>query len=617
MKTVNHLKTYTFLMCVVAAVMAIASCSSEMASETGGLPFRSSEKGKWGLVSSSGQVIFEEEFKDCPTAVHNGFCLVKNGQGLWEIYTAEKKPEKIGDEYVQLGDFYADVAPAVKKNEKITLINKEGEVVATLEKDGSKNISHVSNFSYGYAKFQAGEDYGMIDTKGNVVIPSKYCFIAPLPDGKFVAMDSKYRNEETKNSVLTILNTKGDQVTSINLSKYDEIGDFDEIVNFGCIPVKVTADGEPQWGMLDINGEVILKPSGKIRQLGRLVGDNYTFNDGNAWGVRNLKDEVVVRPKYSGLTWATDKLLWAYDNNNGRAEWSLIDLEGNEITKDKYIAVMPFYDGEHAAVKITDKSWGFIDKEGNELKGTPDIYEIKEAKADTWLESDFLDIDAIVSDLKITNKSLGDFGIGMKASQVAKVYAENNHEEGGKHIEATPDGIGQLNKLSYSKMIEGANVNYTLAYSDFEYITTGGGLVWDSNSCDYIKKEAAWSEVMPAYICASISGEKISKRTKEIYAHVATTLKSLGKVIKENENAIIVSMGDGNRGYIAYNNGRSIEIALYGSDGYKDYNIDSFGSISSSTEEETFVVGDGNSEDDRTTDVDGYDDASMVESFEE
>lgn len=571
-----------FSFSLLSVLLALASCSSEKTSETSGLPFKSSEDGKWGMISSDGEVIFEEEFKDCPTSVHNGVCMVKNGQGLWEIYTAEKKAEKVGDEYVQLGDFYADVAPAVKKNERITLINKKGEVVATLEKDGSRNISGVSNFSYGYAKFQAGDEYGMIDTKGNIVISAKYAFIAPLPDGKFVALDSKYKNEEKKNSILSILDSKGDVVTSIKLSKYDDIGDFEEIVNFGCIPVKVTADGESQWGMMDTNGEVIFKPSAKIRQLGKLVGDNFTFNDGSAWGVRNLKDEVVLRPKYSRLEWATDNLLWAYNENNGKSEWTLVDLEGNEVTKDTYISVLPFYDGEHAAVKITDKSWGFIDKNGNELKGTPDIYEIKDNNADTWLTSDFIDLDAIVSELKLSDKTLGDYSLDMTTLQVAKVFAENSYEEGKERIKATPDEIGKKNALPYTKNIEGAKVEFTLTYGENECITTGGESVWDPNSMDWITSQAKWSDAKPSFLSASISGDKIKGRSKELFARIATALKSIGKVYKENQNAVIVSLGNGQKGFIAYNNGRTIEMALITGEGFKEYSIDQFAKIEES-----------------------------------
>lgn len=38
-----------------------------------------------------GQVLFSEEFKAEPTMVIEDRFMVKNTEGLWEIYTAEKK----------------------------------------------------------------------------------------------------------------------------------------------------------------------------------------------------------------------------------------------------------------------------------------------------------------------------------------------------------------------------------------------------------------------------------------------------------------------------------------------------------------------------------------------
>ena len=98
----------------------VSSCLNEASeSKTSYLPFRSSKDGKWGLMGTDGKVLFEEEFKDAPTSVKNGRFMVENGNGKWEIYTAEKKPTKVGDEYIGIADFTADVTPAVKPNEKI------------------------------------------------------------------------------------------------------------------------------------------------------------------------------------------------------------------------------------------------------------------------------------------------------------------------------------------------------------------------------------------------------------------------------------------------------------------------------------------------------------------
>lgn len=67
--------------------LALASCSGSgehNASEY--LPFKSSENGKWGMVSVDGEVLFEEEFTNQPTEVKNGRFLVRNNNGLWEMF---------------------------------------------------------------------------------------------------------------------------------------------------------------------------------------------------------------------------------------------------------------------------------------------------------------------------------------------------------------------------------------------------------------------------------------------------------------------------------------------------------------------------------------------------
>jgi hypothetical protein len=110
-------------------------------SDIDGVPFKSSENGKWGMLRPDGSILFEEEFKDEPTVAHDGRFYVRNGNGLWEIFTAEENPVKVGDEYVSLGEYYDGVAPAVRKNEKISLIDRKGNIIAVLDKSGSKPIT--------------------------------------------------------------------------------------------------------------------------------------------------------------------------------------------------------------------------------------------------------------------------------------------------------------------------------------------------------------------------------------------------------------------------------------------------------------------------------------------
>ena len=98
------------------------------------LPFQEEKDGYWGMISPDGKVLFSGEFKEEPTVAMNGRFFVKNGDGLWELYTAEEKPKKLGEEYLEVVSFREDVTPVVRKNQSIELINLDGERFARLIK---------------------------------------------------------------------------------------------------------------------------------------------------------------------------------------------------------------------------------------------------------------------------------------------------------------------------------------------------------------------------------------------------------------------------------------------------------------------------------------------------
>lgn len=403
--------------------------SNNAVSEVEGVPFRSSEKGKWGMLRPDGTILFEEEFKDMPTVAIDGRFMVRNGNGLWEIFTATENPEQVGDKYVSLGDFYKGVAPAVKKNEHISLIDKDGNVIAILDKSGSKAITRMENFHYGYALFEAEDAVGIVNTKGEILLEAKkYCKILHVAPKRFLALDMKYKDEEDKhNYVFDVIDPVGNQKGRIRMSKYDDIAVLDD----GYIGIEQTSDGDKLYGIMDLEGNVIVKPTSKIRGLTGYNDGKFIFSNDDGMGVRTVKDEVLIRAKYDAIIWATDELLWVNSTVDGRQGWALIDLEGNKITKDVYQDALPFYDGRNAFVQITDKTWGIINTKGEEKKNTPDIYTVLGHRggdfasmygADEVIVSDYLDIDAIASAIKLTPNGFGGFGINMSPLELLKVY---------------------------------------------------------------------------------------------------------------------------------------------------------------------------------------------------
>ena len=520
-------------------------------SDISGIPYKSSENGKWGMLRPDGTILFEEEFKDPPTIAHEGRFFVKNGNGLWEIFTAEERPEKVGDEYVSLGDFYNGVAPAVRKNEKISLIDRRGNIFAVLDKSASKPITKITNFHYGYALFKAGDATGIVNTNGKIMLEAKkYCKIYHIAPKRFLALDIKYKDDlEEHNFIFDIIDPAGNPRGSIRMAKYNEI----HAIGDGYIGIEQTSDGERLYGIMDLNGEMIVRPTNKIKGIYGYRDGKIIFSNGEYYGVRTIEDKVLIRAKYDAIQWAASDAIWAIAVTDGRREVSLVDLDGNKITKDTYIDALPFYDGEHAFVQITDNTWSMINYKGEEMKKIPDIYTMQRNTADVEIISDYVDIDAIISSLNMTPSGFGGFGMNMRAIDLVKNFNENC--KFGEQIELNPS-LCHVDKLVYDKeILNDIYLNVNLHYQ--AYISDQQNGYYDENHGEWVKLPDTWTKEPPKYIRMTISGKKMVGKTNLIYKKLAARARTYGRVYKENDHACIIMKKDG-KGMVLVDTGETV-----------------------------------------------------------
>lgn len=546
--------------------------SNTTTSDIEGIPFKSSEKGKWGMLRPDGSILFEDEFKDMPTVARNGRFMVRNGNGLWEIFTATENPEKVGDEYVSIGDFYNGVAPAVRRNEQISLIDKDGNVIAVLDKSGSKSITRMENFHYGYALFEADDAVGIVNTKGDILLEAKkYCKIYHVAPKRFLALDMKYMDEEdAQNYVYDVIDPVGEIQGRIRMSKYSGIAVLDD----GYIGIEQTSDGDKLYGIMNLEGEVIVKPTSKIQGLTGLHDGKYIFSDGEGLGIRTINNEVLIRAKYDAIVWATDDLLWVNSLTEGRQSWSLVDLEGKRVSKDTYQYALPFYNGKNAFVQITDKTWGVIDSKGDEMKNTPDIYIVTYNTADEVIKSDYVDMDAIVSAIKMTPNGFGGFGTNMLPLELLRVYNENCEE--GDRLELNPDKV-HTDRLAYTKeVLKGVDLSVDLYYS--QYITEREESHFDESIGEWIEAPYKWTKETPQYVRMSVSGSSLAGKTKLLYRKLLAKAKTYGVVYKENDNACIV-VRKNNKGIVLVNTGSEVWAMVKSMDSLRNEDIEQYSDI--------------------------------------
>lgn len=379
------------------ALATLVSCNPFSSDDLQYMPFRDSDKSKWGLIGTDGEVLCTNEFDDQPTvAMHDRF-FAKNKDGKWELYTAEKNPKQIGNKaYDMAGAFKADVAPVSIKGKPIQFIDKDGNVKFELDQVEGKKVDAVSNFYDGVALFQAEHLFGLVNTKGEVVVNPKYMIIMPAREGKFLAIDEKYKDAKEKKDVkVTILSKDGEVLGEVGMDKYPNMQPYFSGDNV-CVE-KEGSDGKGEWGVIDVKGNVVLAPSKDVEGVEDFADDKIIFEKSDQYGLMNVKGETLIRAKYKQLKFSgADGLLFASDDDENI---KLINENDEEVSKESYGDALSFH-GSYAAVKESKDNWIFINKKGEDQKVKTDIYDISDSNfGDEFVKRDGTSASADFSNL--------------------------------------------------------------------------------------------------------------------------------------------------------------------------------------------------------------------------
>ncbi len=248
----------------------------------------------WSIVDvKTGEIIHKDEFKSQPSIIVNNKFCVKNESGLYDYFTVDNVTKPLNNEsYLYATAFNDnDVALTVLKGKGISVINGKCKVVANLD----NSIVSAAPFANGYAAISNDDNKrGYINEKGEIVIKPSYDRAFDFSaDG--LAIVGKELNDSTV-KYFTI-DTKGNELFSFSSNEYKDFGSFIS----GYIPVQKA------------NNDVILldKKGKKFCSIGKWkeylpywLGFNdgvIVFMDGDAYGLKNEKGEIVIRAKYDEL----------------------------------------------------------------------------------------------------------------------------------------------------------------------------------------------------------------------------------------------------------------------------------------------------------------------------
>ena len=245
----------------------------------------------------------------------------------------------------------------VEINKLRGLVNEKGEEVVPCKHEV---IQDITNGMFVSVSYNGGKKFGLYDTKGNEILPVIYSFIHIFENGLvFVEKSSKCAligvpSETAKEP------EKKSKVKKVKAPlKYSEIGTFSE----GLVSVK-----GKYYGFIDKDGNEVLTTDYVYGGKGGFDAADM-FVDGKAivrkgsYGFIDKDGNVVIPCNYRE----------AYRFSDGVARvcsvkekmYGFINKEGNEVVPLKYIAARDFSEGL-AAVKA-DGKWGFIDASDKEV----------------------------------------------------------------------------------------------------------------------------------------------------------------------------------------------------------------------------------------------------------
>lgn len=417
-------------------------------------PVQEENDGKWGLVGKNGEILFSEEFKNQPSPAVNGVFYVKENNN-YVLYKAGQKPKTIPgcDNLYTVGYLMEDVIPVSRKGERITLVNSNGELQATLNQANGKEIIYARPYFSDGVLIVQDEDYkyGLVNKKGEFIIEPKYDDINDFACG--VSLISKKTEDSYKKIVI---NTKGEEVFTLK-NNYDPMS---YQYKDGYLPVR----DENRYGFLDTKGEYIKLP-GKVEGIGDYNSKYFIFRESSEWGIMKLdKDnqEIIVKARYGAIKiLPNDKFLIADDkeyfviNKNGDKEFEFDDdykyVEPVEGSSFHFIG----YDKNRRAVLLDDKG-----KPINKLEFISFRYVI----SGMTIVSDYFSVDSYVQDLlsEVTVKGIGKYYIGEPASELG--YEANSNTPS---YQITNE---DLNKTGYRYNIEfRGRTDYRMVKYDYDY----------------------------------------------------------------------------------------------------------------------------------------------------
>ena len=406
--------------------------------------------------------------------------------------------------------------------------------IKELLKDKPKTNEKVFSLSY-YPIYQ-NEKWGVIDTKGNIIISPTYSEMITIPDNTkpvFICIENVDYNTNTFTT--KVLNEKNQPIFT-QYDKIEVIYNHDQNNNLWYEEnvLKVQKDGK--YGLINLEGKELLScKEDNIEVIDGTKSVYITTVEGKK-GIVNNNGNIIIENKYSDITSLTNKYENGFIVKNDEGKYGVVNYDKTIALEEKYEEVKNVYGNSMYVVK----------EAGN--------WKIVNADKEEFLENKFEEVKEINKE-NITIKTNGKYGvINLEGEEeIPANYDELTFAFSDYYIAKKDDSYGIVmldNKIALE-------FNYTF----IKYIANAGIIQAETKKIEseLLDKDL---KVKATGIISEINQDKnyirIRKNGEYLYYNFKLEEKQNTEIL--STNTIFLSKKDGKYGYV---NDKGIVVVDY------------------------------------------------------
>lgn len=358
------------------------------------------EKGKWGVIDTTGNYVVPPTYKDTGPAFQDGLLAVKDNANHWGFINGSGQVV-IPLEYKEVSPTFTEGYAAAENDNKLWgFINEKGEVTAPFQFQ-----SVLTPFSEGLAGVKTVDGKGYAKPDGTIAFMADYDRLSPFDEGLAEIREGQVRE--------TTVSRRFPVSIGIGWGHWFHHHHHHHPWGWGLgFPIwdpwyygyETIPTVQVKRGYIDHTGKVIASPSndrvfpatdqgilvfnhnryGWVNRQGTYLAHTTYLglipveddarllvkDETKHWGMRSMTEEKeILPPSYKELK-SLGEGLYGYKADENT--WGILDKDGQILTEAKYQAVASAGEGY---IPVKEKgSWHFIDSDGHDVPLTQDTF---------------------------------------------------------------------------------------------------------------------------------------------------------------------------------------------------------------------------------------------------